>query len=97
MSYLIHYIAVTLETFRRPFSEGVSRSTESRSPEVTSVPVELNKQLRLEEQSEKDQKKQATIARKRKLEDPPPIEPKLPETRVARSGRTVVIPSKFKE
>ena len=68
-----------------------------REKEARTMQKELNKQLRLKEQSEKDEKKQATIARKRRQEDPPLVEPEQPKTRVARSGRTLTIPTRFQD
>jgi hypothetical protein len=58
---------------------------------------ELNKQVRLEEQSQKDQKKQAITAKKRKPEDAALVESKKPKTSVARSGRIIALPIRFKE
>ena len=68
-----------------------------REKEARSMQRELNKQLRFEEQSQKDQKKEVTTGRKRKREDLPHEERKQPETRVARSGRTVALPTRFME
>jgi hypothetical protein len=58
---------------------------------------ELNKQLRIEKDLQKDRTKQAVIAKKRKREEHPPKEVEQPKSKKARSGRTVALPTRFME
>ena len=64
--------------------------------EARTTQQQLNQQFGLEEQPQKTFKKQSPIARKRKPEDIPPIEPWEPKVRVSRNGRTIALPMRFK-
>ena len=68
-----------------------------REQEARATQKQLNEQLKIEKQLQKGQKKQVTIAKKRKQEEPLQIEAKRPETRVARNGRSIALPTRFRE
>jgi hypothetical protein len=65
--------------------------------ELHTIERELNKQLKLEEQVRKSQEKQAMMAEKQKLKDLTSVEPTQVETRETRNGRTIALPTRFKE
>ena len=57
---------------------------------------EVNKQLRVEQQRQKDHIKQNRRSIKRKREPDIPEEIPEPKTRVGRSGRSITLPTRFK-
>ena len=58
---------------------------------------QLKQQLRQDQQSQKTTSNQPTKARKRKAEDTPLIEPSVSKTRIVRSGRSIELPTRFRE
>lgn len=82
------------ETKKRIRAE--KQDQKQREKEARTTQKQLNQQLHLEKQLQKNQNKQPGITRKRKTEDAPPVEPPEPKTRVARSGRIIALPTRFK-
>ena len=68
-----------------------------RQIEARTKQKELNEQLKIEKELQKDRTKQVVVAKKRKREEHPPKEVEQPKSKKARSGRTVALPTRFLE
>lgn len=82
------------ETRQRIRAEKLQQKEQEK--EARAMQKQLNEQHRIEKEAQRDQKQQGTTAKKRKQEDPPQVEAKRPKTRVLSSGRSTVLPTRFR-
>ena len=73
------------------------REAKQRDKEARKCQKQMNRQLQQEPQQQKDRSNVPKVSKKRKAIEEPPGKPPEPKSRVNRNGRSIALPTRFRD